>query len=82
MYGVYRGDDGQPFVLPSVKEVYKLIYFTSVNFPGPWILETGCLNDMRPIECFRREKGSLKIRLGTMNTPLHIWGHEDFGTRA
>lgn len=31
MYGVYRGDNGEPFVLPSVIEVYEMIYFISVN---------------------------------------------------
>ena len=27
MYGVYRGDDGEPFILPSVKEVCFSEYF-------------------------------------------------------
>ena len=27
MYGVYRGDDGEPFALPSVKEVGILAFF-------------------------------------------------------
>ncbi|KAL8920835.1 MAG: hypothetical protein Q9208_006007 [Pyrenodesmia sp. 3 TL-2023] len=36
MYGVYRPDDGQPFVLPSVRLAKQRIFNNNNNDETPW----------------------------------------------